>query len=48
MLNIATQGQIFDEGKSLRPNTVKECFPPPETGTGAAVLLTRPLEQVFD
>jgi hypothetical protein len=39
MLNLAMQGQIFDEGKSLQPNTVKECFPSPGTGSGAAVLL---------
>jgi len=35
----AMEGQIFDEGKSLRPNTVKEGFPSPGTRAGAAVLL---------
>jgi hypothetical protein len=35
------EGQIFDEGKLLLPNTLKECFPSAGTGRRARPLLLR-------
>jgi hypothetical protein len=34
------EGQIFDEGKGLLPNSLKKCFP--ATGTGRRVISVLP------
>jgi hypothetical protein len=35
------EGQIFDEGKGLLPNSLKKCFPAIGTGRPSAVVLPR-------
>jgi len=47
-LNLAIEGQIFDEGKPLLPNSLKKCFPSPGTGRHIAALLSAVLRQVSD
>jgi hypothetical protein len=47
-LKLAMEGQIFDEGKGLLPNTLKKCFPSPGTRSQAAALLARLRGRVFD
>jgi len=41
-LNLAIEGQIFDEGKPLQPNTLKKGFPSPGTGRYIAAQPLRP------
>jgi hypothetical protein len=40
-LHLATEGQIFDEGKVLLTKTVKKSFPPPGTAAAATDVLLR-------
>jgi hypothetical protein len=47
-LKLAVEGQIFDEGKGLLSNTLKKCFPPPETGVARGASAGAPARQVFD
>jgi len=42
------EGQIFDEGKGLLPNSLKNCFPSPGTGWHIAALQPVPVRRVFD
>jgi hypothetical protein len=47
-LKLAMEGQIFDEGKGLLPNTLKKCFPSPGTRSRAVALPGRLRGRVFD